>query len=47
MINKKDYNIIKNFIHMSIVPISVKKLWFADKNFSNFYFNDKGKRQKK
>ena len=35
MIKKKDYEIIKTFIHMSIVPMSVKKLWFADKNLRN------------
>ena len=33
MIKRKDYEIIKSFIHMSIVPMSVKKLWLRDKKF--------------
>ena len=36
-IRKKDYEIIKTFIHMSIVPMSVKKLWFRDKKFKEWY----------
>ena len=36
-IRKKDYEIIKTFIHMSIVPMSVKKLWFKDKKFKKWY----------
>ena len=35
-IRKKDYEIIKTFIHMSIVPYSVKKLWCKDKKFKEF-----------
>ena len=36
-INKKNYEIIKTFIHMSIVPMSVKKLWLKDKKFKKWY----------
>ena len=36
-IRKKDYELIKTFIHMSIVPYSVKKLWFKDKKFKEWY----------
>ena len=36
-IRKKDYKIIQTFIHMSIVPMSVKKLWFKDKKFKEWY----------
>ena len=43
-IRKKDYELIKTFIHMSIVPMSVKKLWFKDKKFYK-WFNDDRKRQ--
>tara|TARA_Y100001937_G_scaffold42639_1_gene60364 strand:- start:337 stop:468 length:132 start_codon:yes stop_codon:yes gene_type:complete len=39
MIRKKDYELIKKFIHMSIVPMSVKKLWLADKKFSEWFYN--------
>lgn len=45
MINKKDYELIKSMIHMSIVPISVKNLWFLDKKFKKWYDNE-SKRQK-
>ena len=40
MIKKKDYELIKTFIHMSIVPISVKKLWFSDKKFKKWFDNE-------
>jgi len=40
MIKRKDYEIIKSFIHMSIVPMSVKKLWLADKKFKEWYYNE-------
>tara|TARA_Y100000996_G_scaffold386704_1_gene344939 strand:+ start:518 stop:649 length:132 start_codon:yes stop_codon:yes gene_type:complete len=43
MIKRKDYEIIKSFIHMSIVPMSVKKLWLADKKFKEWFYNDKSK----
>ena len=36
-ISKKNYEIIKTFIHMSIVPMSVKKLWLKDKKFKEWY----------
>ena len=45
MIRKKDYELIKKFIHMSIVPMSVKKLWFADKKFKK-WFDNEGRRHK-
>ena len=45
MINKKNYEVIKSMIHMSIVPMSVKKLWFADKKFKKWFENE-SKRQK-
>ena len=35
--NPLNYEIIKTFIHMSIVPMSVKKLWFKDKKFKEWY----------
>ena len=40
MIKKADYELIKSFIHMSIVPMSVKKLWFADKKFYKWFRNE-------
>ena len=40
MIKKKDYELIKTFIHMSIVPMSVKKLWFADKKCKKWFDNE-------
>lgn len=40
MIREKDYELIKSFIHMSIVPMSVKKLWFADKKFYKWFINE-------
>ena len=39
-IRKMNYELIKSFIHMSIVPYSVKKLWFKDKKFKKWYDND-------
>lgn len=45
MINKKNYELIKSMIHMSIVPMSVKNLWFADKKFKKWFENE-SKRQK-
>ena len=36
-IRKKDYELNKTFIHMSIVPYSVKKLRFKDKKFKEWY----------
>lgn len=45
MISKKDYEFIKSMIHMSIVPMSVKNLWFKDKKFKDWYYNE-SKRQK-
>ena len=39
----KDYEIIKSFIHMSIVPMKVKKLWLTDKKFKEWFYNDKSK----
>ena len=45
MIKKKDYELIKTFIHMSIVPMSVKKLWFAYKKFKK-WFDNEGRRHK-
>lgn len=43
-IKKEDYEAIKSAIHMSIVPMCVKKLWFKDKKFYK-WFNDDRKRQ--
>jgi hypothetical protein len=40
MIKKKDYELIKSFIHMSIVPMCVKNLWLKDKGFRKFFFNE-------
>ena len=39
-IRRSQYEIIKSAIHMSIVPYSVKKLWFKDKKFKKWYDND-------
>ena len=43
-IKKEDYETIKSAIHMSIVPMCVKELWFKDKKFYK-WFNDDRKRQ--
>ena len=43
-IKKEDYEAIKSAIHMSIVPMCVKELWFKDKKF-NKWFHDDRKRQ--
>ena len=45
MIKRKDYELIKSIIHMSIVPNDVKKNYFKDKQFKKWYYNE-NKRQK-
>ena len=39
-IRKNQYELIKSFIHMSMVPMSVKQLWLKDKEFKKWWVSE-------